>query len=109
MTVTDNIGIKDVTLYFKIDDEVTWSTLNMTQDGSKWVATIPAATMKGKTLHYYVLARDTSNLGEFYGTDAVPRSLSIKEAKSPGFGAAAAVAAAAMGAALAVASSRRRR
>ena len=109
MTVTDNIGIKDVTLYFKIDDEVTWSTLNMTQDGSKWVATVPAATMKGKTLHYYVLARDTSNVGEFYGTDAAPKSISIKEAKSPGFGAAAAAAAAALGAALAVASSRRRR
>jgi hypothetical protein len=81
----------------------------MTQDGGKWVATVPAATMRGKTLHYYVLARDTSNVGEFYGTDAAPKSISIKEAKSPGFGAAAAAAAAALGAALAVASSRRRR
>jgi len=91
MTVTDNVGVKDVTLYFKIDDEPTWSSINMTQDGTKWVATIPAVTMKGKTLHYYVLARDTSNLGEFYGTDTAPKNLSIKEAKSPGFGAAALV------------------
>ncbi len=105
---TDNVGVEDVTAYFKVDDEITWHELKLTMGDGKYTGTIPSASLEGKTLHYYIVVKDAAGGTATYGTETAPKSLAIKKKDDgPGFG--AALAAAAVATALVLAARRRRR
>jgi hypothetical protein len=107
---TDNVGIDDARVYFQIDDEVTWSELELTLADGKYTGTIPSASLDGKTLRYYIVVRDAAGGTDTYGTETAPKSLEIKKKdEGPGYGAALAVAAVAMATLIALAVPRRRR
>ncbi len=109
VTVTDNEGIEEVTLYYRIDDEVVWSDLAMTADVDTWSATIPKdASLEAVTMEYVIVAWDTAGNNDTYGEWTSPKSMKVTqpEDETPGFGALVAVASLA---ALAVGLTRRRR
>lgn len=94
VTVTDNEAIDRVSLYFKIDDEVTWREMAMTADGTSWSATVPNnATMDAAKLEYVIVAWDAAGNSQTYGEWTSPKSMKVTEPPEddPGFGALAAV------------------
>ncbi len=96
VTATDNEGVEDVTLYYRIDDEVVWSELDMTADGDAYSATIPKdATMDAKKLEYVVVVWDAAGNNVTYGDWMSPKSMKVTEPPDdePGFGVLVAVAA----------------
>ncbi len=108
---TDNVGVASVMAYFKIDDDVTWHELALVLDGGVYRGTIPSSSLQGSKLHYYIVAEDAAGGTDTYGTEAAPKTLSIKpKDEGPGFGAAAAAfAVVAIAAALATTARVRRR
>ena len=91
---TDNVGVVSVMAYFKIDDEVTWHELALVLDSGFYKGTIPSSSLQGSKLHYYIVAKDAAGGAGSYGTEASPKTLSIKpKDEGPGFAAAAAAAA----------------
>ena len=97
VTATDNEGIEDVTLYFRIDDEVVWNELAMTADGDTWSATIPkVASMDAVEMEYVIVAWDTAGNNVTYGDWTTPKAMKVTEPPEddgPGFGVMLAVAA----------------
>lgn len=95
ITATDNEGIEDVTLYYRIDDEVVWNELAMTPDGDTYSATIPKDTSLDATeVEYVIVAWDTAGNNVTYGDWTTPKSMKVTEPpEDPGFGVLLAVAA----------------
>ena len=79
--VTDDIAVLDVRLFFKIDDEVTWSELQMNRTtGDNYTATVPGAEMAGQSFKFYIIARDTSFNDRSHGSQNSPRLVGIAPA-----------------------------
>ncbi len=57
VTVNDDFGIKNVTLYYKVDSG-SWNEVAMTADGSTYSADIPAQA-DGSVVTYYMVAYDS--------------------------------------------------
>lgn len=108
---TDNVGVVSVMAYFKIDDEITWHELALTQSGNVYKGTIPSSDLQGSKFHYYIVAKDAAGGTGSYGTEASSKTLSIKpKDEGPGFAASTAAAAVlTIAAALAVTARGRRR
>jgi hypothetical protein len=59
VSISDDQGIKNATLYYKIDDGE-WISISLSKNGNTYNATIPA-TPDGSTVYYYIEAFDTAD------------------------------------------------
>jgi len=79
VTVTDPDGVASVTLYYRLEGELTWRSLAMTADGDTWSATIPSEHLqRGKRLLYYFVAADTAGNEQQYGSVSKPLNLALE-------------------------------
>ncbi len=73
--VSDNTTIASVTLYFRLDGQSEWASIEMvSSDGMKYVATIQGTALTGSGLSYYLEAKDsrnTANAGSAEAPNAV--------------------------------------
>jgi hypothetical protein len=59
-TVTDNVAVASVTLYYKVTGAASYTSVAMSASGSTYSATIPAASVTVAGVQYYITAVDTS-------------------------------------------------
>ncbi len=60
-TVSDNIGIENATLYYRVKGTDEWKTVQMSKSNSKYTASIPAAFVTTEGIEYYISAFDGVN------------------------------------------------
>jgi len=60
-TVSDNIGIENAKLYYRVKGTDEWKTLDMSKSNSKYTASIPAAFVTTEGVEYYIAAFDGVN------------------------------------------------
>ena len=60
-TVSDNIGIENAKLYYRVKGTEEWKTLDMSKSNSKYTASIPAAFVTTEGVEYYIAAFDGVN------------------------------------------------
>jgi hypothetical protein len=60
-TVTDNVAVQSVTLYYRTVGAPAFTSLAMAADGNVYTATIPATAVTTAGVEYYIVATDTSN------------------------------------------------
>ncbi len=76
-SVTDNVEVKDVTLYYKAEEDDSWKQLKMRNTtGDTYQAAIPAYDVKQGTMQYYITASDGTNLSSA-GSEEIPNVFSI--------------------------------
>ena len=81
LAITDESGIENATLYYKIGD-ASWQSTSMTTSSSLYIATIPAAEW-GTIMLYYVTSFDEAgNLGSV-GNESSPLSYTVGDAVLP--------------------------
>ena len=57
-TVTDNLGLRSVTLYYRTVGETEWKSTEMTSVNSRFTGKIPAEQLSTLGLEYYISATD---------------------------------------------------
>ena len=60
-TVSDNIGIENAKLYYRVKGTEEWKTAEMSKSNSKYTASIPAAFVTTEGVEYYIAAFDGVN------------------------------------------------
>jgi len=60
-TVTDNVAVQSVTLYYRTVGAPAFTSLAMAAEGNVYSATIPATAVTTAGVEYYIVALDTSN------------------------------------------------
>jgi hypothetical protein len=60
-TVTDNVAVQSVTLYYRTVGAPAFTSLAMAAEGNVYTATIPATAVTTAGVEYYIVATDTSN------------------------------------------------
>ena len=60
-TVTDNVAVQSVTLYYRTVGAPAFTSLAMVAEGNVYSATIPATAVTTAGVEYYIVATDTSN------------------------------------------------
>ncbi len=89
LTALDVSGVKNVTLFYAVEDATPsfalsqdWVSVPMTAEGPVYSATIPAQEY-GKTILYYVVAYDIYDQATFIGTELDPLSVDVGDASNP--------------------------
>lgn len=80
-TASDNVGISEVTLYYRTKGESTWKTLNMSKQNDKYSATIYGSEITLAGLEYYIVASDNTNQIN-KGSAENPYKVVVKDASS---------------------------
>ena len=80
-TVTDNVGVSTVTLYYKIASAGAYSSTTMGASGNVYSGTIPSGATNESTLSYYMTALDTSSNSASYpsGGSSEPITVTLSE------------------------------
>ncbi|MBQ7976147.1 MAG: dockerin type I repeat-containing protein, partial [Clostridia bacterium] len=60
-TVSDNVGIQNAKLHYRVKGTDEWKTLDMTKSNSKYTASIPASAVTLDGVEYYIAAFDGVN------------------------------------------------
>ncbi|MBQ7985817.1 MAG: S8 family serine peptidase [Clostridia bacterium] len=60
-TVSDNIGIQNAKLYYRVKGTEEWKSLDMTKSNDKYTAAIPASSVTLDGVEYYIAAFDGVN------------------------------------------------
>lgn len=58
--ITDDVGVANATLYYRVKGTTTWTHVAMTYSGGVYTATIPAASVTTAGIEYYVESWDTA-------------------------------------------------
>lgn len=80
-TASDNIGIANVTLYYRTKGAETWKTLSMSKQNDRYSATVFGADLSLEGLEYYIVASDGYNTIN-KGTAENPYSVIVKDVSS---------------------------
>ena len=80
-TASDNIGIQNVTLYYRTKGQVGWKSLAMLKQNDRYSATIFGSDLSLDGLEYYIVASDGVNTINKGSADN-PYSVIIKDASS---------------------------
>jgi len=80
VTVTDPHGVKGVQLFYQLEGEDDWKTIDMTNvGGDTWSATVPPSDLEdGKLLLYYIVAVDNNGNTQEYGSVAKPMGMTLE-------------------------------
>lgn len=76
-TVTDDMGIAEVSLYYSINGGAFSQTQMLCQSGNLYQGSIPGPTQSGDTISYYIEARDSSLNANTTRVPAAPGSYSF--------------------------------
>ena len=60
-TVSDNIGVQNAKLYYRVKGSEEWKVTDMTSSNDKYTAAIPAAAVTSDGVEYYIAAFDGVN------------------------------------------------
>ena len=77
-TVTDNVQVTQVTLFYRTTGTETWSSMEMTPSNSKYSAFLPADTVTTAGLEYYIMATD-GNSNAYAGNEDNPYSVTVQQ------------------------------
>ncbi|MDY2746288.1 MAG: dockerin type I repeat-containing protein, partial [Bacilli bacterium] len=80
-TASDNIGIQNVTLYYRTKGSNTWKSIEMLRQNDKFSATIFGSELTLDGIEYYIVASDGYNTISKGSADN-PYSIVIKDASS---------------------------
>ena len=80
-TVTDNVGIKEAKVYYRVKGQTEWNSKKMTNVNDKYSAAIDAKYITVEGLEYYIEATD-GNKFTYKGTAEEPYEVTIQEAVS---------------------------
>lgn len=80
-TASDNIGVQDVTLYYRTKGNCTWKSLEMLRQNDKFSATIFGSELTLDGIEYYIVANDGYNTIS-KGSAENPYNVIIKDASS---------------------------
>ena len=80
-TVTDNVGIKEAKVYYRVKGQTEWNGKTMTNVNDKYSAAIDARYITVEGLEYYIEATDGSKF-TYKGTAEEPYEVTIQEAVS---------------------------
>lgn len=80
-TVTDNVGIKEAKVYYRVKGQTEWNSKTMTNVNDKYSAAIDAKYITVEGLEYYIEATDGSKF-TYKGTAEEPYEVTIQEAVS---------------------------
>lgn len=80
-TVTDNVGIKEAKVYYRVKGQTEWKSKTMTNVNDKYSAAIDAKYITVEGLEYYIEATDGSKF-TYKGTAEEPYEVTIQEAVS---------------------------
>lgn len=80
-TASDNVGVSEVTLYYRTQGESTWKTLTMSKQNDKYSATIYGSEITLAGLEYYIVASDNTNQIN-KGSAENPYKVVVKDASS---------------------------
>lgn len=80
-TASDNIGVQEVTLYYRTKGNDTWKSLEMLRKNDKFSATIFGSELTLDGIEYYIVASDGYNTFS-KGSAENPYSVVIKDASS---------------------------
>lgn len=87
VVATDDAGLSEVKLYYRMRGDETWNAVVMTPNGGVYSSTVPKSDLRKGTLEYYIEVRDVNGNVERYGTVDEPISMKVEgKEKSPGFG-----------------------
>lgn len=79
-TVTDNVQVTQVTLFYRTTGTDTWSSMEMTASNSKFSAYLPADAVTIAGLEYYIMATDGNSNAYAGGRDAnAPYSVTVQQ------------------------------
>ena len=78
-TVTDNVAVQSVKLYFRQTGETEWNVMEMTKLNDKYYANISAAFVTTQGLEYYIEAFDGVQR-VYRGTADAPYAVTVQEA-----------------------------
>ena len=79
-TVTDNVQVTQVTLFYRTTGTESWSSMEMTPNNSKYSAYLPADAVTTAGLEYYIVATDGNSNAYAGGRDASnPYSITIQQ------------------------------
>lgn len=80
-TITDNVGVNSAYLYYRMQGEENYNSINMTcSNGNTYAAQIPVNNIKIGTLEFYIVAADSISSGSIGSADE-PRTC-IVDSKS---------------------------
>ena len=77
-TVTDNVKVTQVTLYYRTTGVDNWSSVEMTPSNSKYSAYLPADAVTTAGLQYYIMATD-GNSNAYAGNEDNPYSVTVQQ------------------------------
>ena len=78
-TVTDNLGLRTVTLYYRAVGETTWRSTEMTAVNSRYTGRISAEYLTTDGLEYYIAATDGISV-TYKGTADAPFTVTVQMA-----------------------------
>ena len=79
-TVTDNVQVTQVTLFYRTTGTESWSSMEMTPNNSKYSAYLSADAVTTAGLEYYIVATDGNSSAYAGGRDASnPYSITIQQ------------------------------
>ncbi len=84
-TVTDNVAVTDVTLFYRTTGESSWKSLPMTANNSKYSVYLSAADITLAGLEYYIVATDGVSESYAGGRNAEdPYTVTVQQGTSAG-------------------------
>lgn len=83
-TVTNNVGIKEAKVYYRVKGQTEWNSKKMTNVNDKYSVAIDAKYITVEGLEYYIEATD-GNKFTYKGTAEEPYEVTIQEAVSGSF------------------------